>query len=240
MTSFVAVNLILTFAVRDPQCPQGYLGPGPAMITSEGLDLSRCAGGANIYIDRKIMGNASIPTGEYARCSFIFGCEGFNQEGILGTCNFVFGTYLGAIVGEFHTQYRRRFMRQMKFFMQYAGISAVASMALGMIPGLQFIPVNNQVWSLTYVLLGNSISLAVFTILKFLSQRGIWTGWPFKSVGKNAIFIIFVQQMMLYHFPFGYHNNGNYFDSTLSSLLSCTVILVIAIFLHKFRFYIKY
>ena len=240
MVALALINIMVTFTVRDPDCPRGYLGPGPNYINPEGYNLSNCAGGANLYLDKMIMGNSSVPTGGYARCSFIFGCSGFNQEGILGTLTFVFGTYLGSIVGEFHTQYRRKVMKQMKFLIEYISISVVAAIALGMIPGFQFIPVNNQIWSATYVLLGNAFSVAIFAILKFLSQRGIWTGWPFKSVGKNAIFIIFVQQIMRYRFPFGYHNNGNYFDSTLSSLLSCTVIIVVAIFLHKFRFYIKY
>lgn len=240
MTALPVLNLILTFTVRDPNCPRGYLGPGPAYTDPAGYHLSQCAGGANLYIDKMVLGAESIPTGEFARCSYIFGCKGFNQEGVLGTLNFLFGAYLGALVGEFHTQYRRKIIKQMNFFAKYAALCAVVAIAMGVIPGLQFVPVNNQVWSVTYVLCGNVLSIGFFAILKFLSQRGVWLGWPFKSVGKNAIFIIFVQQMMRYRFPFGYHNNGNYFDSTLSSLLSCTVIVVVAIFLHKFRFYIKY
>lgn len=232
---FPIVNVYLTFFLPVTGCPTGYLGPGTNLKKDS---LKNCAGGANLYIDRKIFGESRI--NQHPKCRHIYGCSSFDEDGLLGTFNFIFAVYLGSMVGEYYLQKRKRFTVFAKHLLGHFLTAGSIGIILGAIPDFQFIPINSQLWSLSFVLLGHASSLCIFLALMALSINKTWSGWPFRAVGKNAVFILVFHQIVKNRFPFGYAHSGNHFDTVLSSLINCTMWVGLAILLHGYKFYIKY
>lgn len=237
---FPIINLILTVLVKDPRCPDRYTGPG-LFNTTTNQNQTMCAGGANRYIDELIMGYDRLPTNP--KCRFFYGCDRFDEDGILGTLNFIFGVALGSMAGSFLLRKIHKVFQISRRFMIHIVISLMTGMIFGGIISYRlFGPfnVNSQLWSFSFVCVANAASVFIFTLIGALYLKGVWTGWPFRAVGKNAIFILVVQRLMASRFPFGYWHNGNHFDATLSSLITCTVWIALAITLNYYKFYVKY
>ncbi len=228
------LNLTVSLTFSQDSCSVvGYLGP---VIKQPSEDCY--AGGANFAVDRLLMGESRIPM--QTRCSNLLSCGRFDEDGILGTLNFVFGVFLGSCAGLYFLQYKKAYMRQFRHFSTQIILLCSITVSLTGFGVYSIIPINNQLWSLSYVLVCSALSLAFYIAVTALIVQKKWRGWPFRAVGKNALFILFTHQLFKTRFPFGYHHNGNKFDSTLSCLLNCSVWIGIAIVLHGYRFYIKY
>ncbi|XP_052268625.1 heparan-alpha-glucosaminide N-acetyltransferase-like [Dreissena polymorpha] len=93
--SLVLIWLLLTFTLRVPNCPSGYLGPGGWAKDGQGSQIvSNCTGGAAAYIDHVIFGENHIyqtPT-----CQEIYKTTvPHDPEGLLGTLTSCFMCFLG-------------------------------------------------------------------------------------------------------------------------------------------------
>ena len=237
--SLLALNAAVTLFVKAPGCPRGYTGPGANYITSEGYNMTQCAGGINSYIDRAIYGEERMPT-TTALCHQYYSCSSFDEYGLLGTLNFIAGVGFGSMAGLLYLQFKKNLLLFLIKLSLQAMASVFASMVLIGIPSYMIIPINQQLYSVSYVLICNGIATVCFLVLFLLSIKHFWNGWPFKTVGKNALFILSWQQFMTNRFPFGFLHNGNHFDATLSAMLNCSIWMIVAVFLHSYRFYIKY
>lgn len=232
---FPIVNVLISFLLKAPGCERGYLGPGTNSVENSMKD---CAGGANLYIDQLVFGKARVST--YPKCRHIYGCSTFDEDGLLGTLNFIYGVYLGSVIGEFYLQKRKMFSGFGKHMVGHVLAYGSAGIVIGALPSISTIKINSQLWSLSFVFVSHAASAIIFSAVMALSVYKSWSGWPFKAVGKNGIFILVFQEIMKDRFPFGYIHNGNHFDSMFSSLLNCTVWIGLAILLHGYKFYIKY
>jgi len=100
------INLCLTFLTTYGDCPQGYIGPG-------GLSLPEgqvgCTGGFNREMDIAIMGANEI----YSNPTTvpIYHTQSYDPEGLLGSFNSTFLTYLGLLVGDFFVAYQDKIKR---------------------------------------------------------------------------------------------------------------------------------
>lgn len=235
---FPTINILLTQFLKVPNCDRGYTGPGYPKENDSPIDLQKCPGGANRYIDEFVWGIERIP--KQPKCSFFYGCDRFDEDGHLGTLNFIFGVALGSIAGEYFLRKRHKVGKLSKLFFAQIFVSMMTGSILGGIPGIQTIKINSQLWSFSFVCVANAFSLIFLIAIAGLILKNMWVGWPFRAVGKNAIFILIFQQLMADRFPFGYKHNGNYLDAILSCLLTCSVWVGIAILLHGYKFYIKY
>lgn len=231
------LNLFITFFVkpRDWNCDKGYVGPGPDI---PGKNLTMCAGGMNLYIDKKVFGENRIPRDP--NCMEIFGCVMFDEDGILGTLNFIFSVYLGSVVGVQYLRYRRVYNKMITNLAFQFVVGGTFTILFGAIPVLVLIPINGALWSVTYVTMSNCLTIGLLFLLGSFHINRWYMGWPFRAVGKNGIFVLLFSQIMSNRFPFAFHHNGNLFDSMLSCMMNITVWTVIAVALHKYRFYIKY
>ena len=233
MVSLFLTNFLVSFLYQTKGCQAGYLGPG------EGSPGEGClTGGANLAIDLYVFGEKKIP--KNPRCSWIIGCDMFDEDGLLGTLNFICGVFLGSFACLYYLQYRRSFMVQLNYFSKQIILLSAFTVFFTGFNRYNFVPINSQLWSISYVTVCAALSLALYIFVAGLSFQKKWLGWPFRPVGKNAFFILFSQQLFKTRFPLGFHHNGNTFDSVLSCLLVCSVWIGLAIVLHGYRFYIKY
>lgn len=79
LLALVATYLGLTFGLRVPGCPRGYLGPGGK---SDNAANPHCIGGAAGYVDMLVLGESHIyqhPTAKY-----VYDATSFDPEGVFG------------------------------------------------------------------------------------------------------------------------------------------------------------
>lgn len=192
------VWLIITFYLHVPGCPTGYLGPGGLHDDAKHFN---CTGGAAGYLDRLILGpkhTYSSPT-----CSEVYETKvPYDPEGILGCITSTVLCYLGVCIGHVFIHYRETTTRIFKFLF-YATIYGI--IALVLTKGTKndgWIPINKNLWSLSFILSMASISLLTLVLLYlFIDEWHLFSGQPFIFPGKNSIFIYVCHEIFGEHFP---------------------------------------
>jgi heparan-alpha-glucosaminide N-acetyltransferase len=192
----VAVNLALTFGLHVPGCPNGYLGPGG---DSEGGRFRNCTGGAHLLIDRAVFGEKHIyqtPT-----CQAVFHTGPYDPEGLLNWLMVAATTYCGFLAGARfkatessgrRAQIRASLAQGTVFLLAASVVSGV----FGVFPRAQWIPLNKNLWSLSYVFVSIAVANVAFAGLHFSSATDHvdahaslpWTS-TWSHVGQNSIFI---------------------------------------------------
>ncbi|KAF2357813.1 protein of unknown function DUF418 [Trinorchestia longiramus] len=239
-TLIVLVHTVLIFCVEVPGCPRGYLGPGGiALMNSDGDPTPDCIGGMTGYVDRWLLGVAHLYQNPTAK--EVYHSGPFDPEGVLGSMLSIFQVFLGVVAGNvlhFHQDHKQRLARW--------AIWSILCGALGTI--LCFagqeeapIPVNKNLWSLSYVLVTSCFAfflLALFYLL--VDVLKVWSGSPFYQAGMNSI-LLYVGHSVTYNmFPWHYIIGPmRTHASLLAECLWGTALWVItAIYLHaKGKFY---
>uniref|UniRef100_A0A3Q3J448 Heparan-alpha-glucosaminide N-acetyltransferase catalytic domain-containing protein n=1 Tax=Monopterus albus TaxID=43700 RepID=A0A3Q3J448_MONAL len=193
--------LCITFLMPVPNCPTGYLGAGG--IGDNGL-YPNCTGGAAGYIDRWIFGDNMY---RYPTCKEMYHTtQPFDPEGVLGTINSIVMGFLGMQAGKIII-----FCKGMNFhilcrFLAWAvllGISAAILSKCTQDGG--FIPVNKNLWSLSYVMCMGCFSFLLLGGMYFVIDiKGWWGGQPFIYPGMNSILVYTGHFLLGFYFPFSW------------------------------------
>lgn len=163
-------NLLVTYFLRVPGCPKGYVGPG-------GVDqgeLTNCTGGAHLYVDVQVFGRKHLfqtPT-----CQQEYDTGAYDPEGLLNWLMIAFTTHVGYCVAAWLVASDRP--DRYKWLM---GVGAV-TFALSCV-GVIGIPINKNVWSLTYALASSGFACWALTLATIIPS------YPLTFVGRNAIAI---------------------------------------------------
>ena len=175
------------FFLNVPGCPIGYFGPGGLENNSI---YHNCTGGATGYIDRLILGSAHM----YSRptCSKIYKTiQHFDPEGILSSLNSILLTYIGCRAGRvFIIDSNNKF----KHIFSWLFYSLLCLFVFYLLTNFDLenglIPVNKNLWTLTYTLITGSSSFILQAIFYYLIDvKQLWTGNPFSYLGSNSILI---------------------------------------------------
>ncbi|KAG1657828.1 Heparan-alpha-glucosaminide N-acetyltransferase [Nymphon striatum] len=146
----LAGHTYLTFYLKVPGCPKGYLGPGG---DDAGGKYRNCTGGAAGYIDLLLLGNRHI----YQNPTFksLYNSSAFDPEGVLGSLTTI--------------------------FMVFTGVKGVAALVLcGASVDDGWIPINKNLWSISFILSISSTAFIILIILYILVDcKRIWSGGPF-------------------------------------------------------------
>lgn len=159
----------------------GYWGlcniPAPDSPGADPLSMEGCMVG---YVDRRF-----FPGHLYAGI--------FDPEGLLSAVPATVTAMLGMFAGEFILGCR--FNGNGKTLRMLG--CAVVLIAAGLIWSLWF-PVNKQLWTSSFVLVGGGIALFVFAILYWIIDVKGHNGWifPFKVIGMNSITIYMAQMIV--------------------------------------------
>ncbi|XP_067011142.2 heparan-alpha-glucosaminide N-acetyltransferase [Anabrus simplex] len=205
------VHISLTFLMPVPNCPKGYLGPGGLHYSlTEGDKYTNCTGGAAGYIDRLVFGEKHI----YQHPTFkevYHTSQPYDPEGLLGTLSSVLLVYLGVQAGRVMLCYHYTFSRVARWTMWAAITGIAAGILCNFSKDEGWIPVNKNLWSLSYVLAMGSISLLMQSFLYLvIDDRNWWSGAPFHYAGMNSL-LLYVGHIVTKHtFPWNwkpYYNN---------------------------------
>ncbi|KAG8435025.1 hypothetical protein GDO86_013114 [Hymenochirus boettgeri] len=233
------ISLCLTFLLPVPGCPKGYLGPGG--IGDNG-QYPNCTGGAAGYIDKWLFGAEHIyqnPT-----CKVLYKTtQPFDPEGILGTINSVLMAFFGLQAGKIILIYRKAPLSILKRFLSWAFILGIISAILTKCTRDEgFIPVNKNLWSLSYV---TTLSCFSFLLLGFMfyviDVKQWWGGQPFIYPGMNSIFVYVGHSLLAAYFPFNWEIRfgTSHYELLMQDLLGTIIWVYVSYLLFRQNFFLK-
>ncbi|XP_037621339.1 heparan-alpha-glucosaminide N-acetyltransferase [Sebastes umbrosus] len=192
--------LCLTFLLPVPDCPTGYLGPGG--IGDMGL-YANCTGGAAGFIDRWLLGDSHIYQNPSSRVIYATHMP-YDPEGVLGSINSILMAFLGLQAGKIILHYRDLHTSIISRFLIWGLSLGVISAVLTKCSTDQgFIPVNKNLWSLSYVTTLACFAYVLLVLVYFtVDVKKWWSGAPFYYPGMNSILVYVGHEVFEEYFPF--------------------------------------
>ncbi|XP_024153083.1 heparan-alpha-glucosaminide N-acetyltransferase [Oryzias melastigma] len=230
--------LCITFLLPVPNCPTGYLGAGG--IGDNGL-YPNCTGGAAGYIDRWMFGDNMY---RYPTCKKLYlTVQPFDPEGILGTINSIVMGFLGMQAGKIIVFYKRKNGHILSRYLIWAVILGISAAILSKCTrDGGFIPVNKNLWSLSYVMCMGALSFLLLGGMYFIIDvRGWWGGQPFLYPGMNSILVYVGHSLLGFYFPFSWEMRfqESHWEFLLQSLWGTSLWVLIAYLLYRKSFFLK-
>ncbi|XP_077925675.1 heparan-alpha-glucosaminide N-acetyltransferase isoform X3 [Halichoerus grypus] len=234
-----SIWLGLTFFLPVPGCPTGYLGPG-------GIgDLGKypnCTGGAAGYIDRLLLGDDHIY--QHPSSAVLYHTEvAYDPEGILGTINSIVMAFLGIQAGKILLYYKDQTKDILIRFTAWCCFLGLISVALTKISENEgFIPINKNLWSISYVTTLSSFAFFILLILyPIVDVKRLWTGTPFFYPGMNSILVYVGHEVFENYFPFQWklQDNQSHKEHLTQNIVATAIWVLIAYILYKKKVFWK-
>jgi len=218
--AFVTLHEIVTFQVSygedEGGCPRGYLGPGGL---HDGGKYQRCTGGATGAVDRAVFGPNHMynrPTAYVIYSTVV----PFDPEGLLGCLTSVFTVFLGLQAGKTLLAFQSCRSRVKRWLVWSLILGAAACALCGLSKDNGVIPINKNLWSLSFALATSAMAYLLLTIMYLMIDVwGIWSGSPFYYAGMNSILLYMGHEICHDYFPFSW----KLFTHTHSELLAMNI-----------------
>ncbi|CAB3229441.1 unnamed protein product [Arctia plantaginis] len=236
----VAIQVCTTLLVAAPGCPRGYMGPGGLHLSiTHGDKLQNCTGGIAGYIDRHVLGSSHLYKGGTFREVYRTTLP-HDPEGLLGVLSGVLVVQAGAHATRIMLAYnhaRARIMRWV-FWSIVFGITGGALCMFSKNGGV--IPVNKNLWSLSYCLVTSSMALFIQAALYFIVDlKTKWGGRPLYYAGQNALFLYIGSELLKKNFPLHWALHGPTHGQLLAVHAAAMLIwLAVGVALHRKRIFI--
>ncbi|TKS68112.1 Heparan-alpha-glucosaminide N-acetyltransferase [Collichthys lucidus] len=205
--------LCLTFLLPVPGCPTGYLGPGG--IGDMGL-YANCTGGAAGFLDRWLLGESHIYQTPSSRVIYATRMP-YDPEGVLGSINSI--------------------------LMAFLGLQGVVSAALTKCSTDRgFIPVNKNLWSLSYVTTLACFAYVLLVLVYYtVDVKRWWSGAPFYYPGMNSILVYVGHEVFEEYFPFRWRmaNSQSHAEHLTQNLVATSCWVFISYVLYKKKIFWK-
>uniref|UniRef100_A0A3Q3A2F2 Si:dkey-192p21.6 n=1 Tax=Kryptolebias marmoratus TaxID=37003 RepID=A0A3Q3A2F2_KRYMA len=223
--------LCITFLMPVPDCPTGYLGAGG--IGDDGL-YPNCTGGAAGFIDRWMFGDNMY---RYPTCKELYQTvQPFDPEGVLGTINSVVMGFLGMQVSRVAC-----FSHVTQKMCIQNNLSRESVLCECTRDG-GFIPVNKNLWSLSYVMCMGCFSFLLLGGMFFIIDiKGWWSGQPFINPGMNSILVYVGHSLLGFYFPFSWEIRfqESHWELLLQNLWGTALWVLIAYLLYRKKFFLR-
>ncbi|XP_012553482.2 heparan-alpha-glucosaminide N-acetyltransferase isoform X1 [Hydra vulgaris] len=182
----LAIHTAITFRLPVPGCPTGYLGPGGL---SEGGKYFYCTGGAAGYIDKLVFGEKHLYRNPSLKNIYLTK-QNFDPEGLLGYLTSIVLTFFGLQAGRIMFMYKSHKSQVLRWFIWTL---ITGGIAFGLTSGSLnngLIPINKNLWSLSFVMATSATSFLLFSFCYILCDIfHVWNGSPFFFCGVNSMFI---------------------------------------------------
>ncbi|XP_019864996.1 heparan-alpha-glucosaminide N-acetyltransferase-like [Aethina tumida] len=236
ITCIIIIHTCVTYLVEVPGCGRGYVGPG-------GLDeheqFVNCTGGVAGYIDREVFGRHMY---KGAVCRKVYETKQlFDPEGILSTFTSILTVYLGVQAGRTLNTYQNVRSKVIRWMIWGIGLSIIGAGLAEFKRNDGLIPINKQLWSLSYVFVTGGFAFIIQTGL-FLAVDIFrkWGGRPFFYPGMNAIILYVGHELFNSTFPFAWKPTTQTHGTFLFMNLWGTALWVsISIYMYKHNVFVS-
>ncbi|XP_044270334.1 heparan-alpha-glucosaminide N-acetyltransferase-like [Tribolium madens] len=232
------VHCMVLFLLADEDCPRGYLGPGGLHDNGKYFN---CTGGATGYIDAVILGKHRYqkPTSK----EIYLGAQAFDPEGILGCLTSIVHVFIGVQAGITLLVYKEHSARLIRWlsWSVFAGIIGGALCGFSKEDGV--IPVNKNLWSISFVLVTSCFAFLLLSICYVLIDvKNWWSGKPFLFAGMNAILLYIGHQMTYGHIPVRWlvncdKDHGTHLIALFENLWGAGFWVVVAYYWYKINYF---
>ncbi|RDD40051.1 Heparan-alpha-glucosaminide N-acetyltransferase [Trichoplax sp. H2] len=235
MIGLLSIYLSLIFALPVPGCPTGYFGPGGL---SDDANHYNCTGGATGYIDRFIFGNHLDAN---PSCKVLYRTHmPFDSEGCLSTLTSILTCFMGLQAGLIITTYNKGHKERFKRWLFWGVLWVATGVALcGGKQNMGFIPLNRNLWSLSYITLLSGLAYFVLMMLYLLIDvMSWWHGNPIIYGGFNSIVLYCGHIVLRNYFPFYWLTNNTHSEQLFRDLMATSLWLLIAFYLYYKRVFV--
>ncbi|KAL0274548.1 UNVERIFIED_CONTAM: hypothetical protein PYX00_002650 [Menopon gallinae] len=229
--AFVAAHAFITFMLPVPGCPTGYLGPGGRHRHSQ---FENCTGGAAGYIDRLLLSENHLY--QHPTCQKIYQTRlPYDPEGLLGTMTSVFCAFLGLHAGRIILCYENTASRLLRWLTWGMLLGLIGSLLCNFMENDGFVPINKNLWSISYVCIASSSSFIIFSGLYWLvDYRRFYGGFPFVYAGMNALVLYVGHDILKKFLPWYWKPYSQTHMELLAMNITATAIwLLIAFILYR-------
>ncbi|GCB60256.1 hypothetical protein scyTo_0011100, partial [Scyliorhinus torazame] len=233
------VWLCLIFLLPVPGCPRGYLGPGG--IGDFGQFVN-CTGGATGYIDRWLFGEKHVY--QHPSCRILYHTTvPYDPENLLGLINSIVMAFLGLQAGKIFIIYKGQNKQIMlRFFIWSILLGVISAILTECSKDQGFIPVNKNLWSISYVTTLSSFAYVLLLLIYFMVDiKKQWTGAPFFYPGMNSILLYVGHEVFEHYFPFRWKmfNDRSHGEHLAQNLLATSIWVFISYVLYKKKIFWK-
>jgi len=217
VTSLVVAHEVITFEVGyGEDCPRGYMGPGG--LHDGGL-YKNCTGGAAGAVDRAVFGPNhmySRPTAYVIYSTVV----PFDPEGLLGCLTSILSVFLGVQAGKTLLAFGDWNARVRRWLAWSVVLGAAAGAFCGFSKDDGLIPINKNLWSLSFALATSAMAYLLLTLMYLvIDVSNIWSGSPFYYAGMNSILLYMGHEICHDYFPFSW----KLFTQTHAELLAMNI-----------------
>ena len=236
MFIFILVWVLVTFLLPVPGCPTGYLGPGG--LHNNGQN-ENCTGGAAGYIDRLLLGRTRLYPFLSYRLMYQAKLE-FDPEGLLGCLTSCVLTFFGVTAGHIIIHYKEMHQRIIRFVAYGIIYGSVAAVLCNCSKEEGWVPINKNLWSISFVLAVASICYFIYIFLYLVIDKWLWfSGKPFIFLGKNSIFIYICHIVFGNFFPIQFYVTPTHASLTTLHIYGVVFWSFVAWIMHLKKIIIK-
>jgi heparan-alpha-glucosaminide N-acetyltransferase len=192
------IYIALTWGVEVPGCPTGYLGPGGYADYGQ---YYNCTGGAHRYVDYLLFGVDHFYHGP--TCRDVYNCSFYDPEGFVGAFHAAFLVWLGLVCGRVFVHHKDVKGRLLRLWSWGAVECLIAACLCGFSKDGGIIPVNKNLWSLSFILLQSGLgNLLLSMYYVAVDVKAFWAGNPLRAMGMNSIVLYCGSEILQSYFPF--------------------------------------
>jgi len=201
MLSILLIHTLIMYLVPAPGCQVGYAGPGGLHQWTPTSNNSDCIGGITGYIDKAFFTVPHIYGNPTAKS--VYSASAFDPEGILGSLSSMFQVFLGFQAGYILQVYPGHKARLVRWGAWSILTGALGTLLCGASQEDGWVPVNKNLWSISFVLITSCFAFALLSLLYILiDMKQWWKGQPFFYAGMNSILLYCGHQVGWQIFPF--------------------------------------
>ncbi|KAI8521194.1 hypothetical protein Bbelb_009480 [Branchiostoma belcheri] len=164
----------------------------------------------------------------------------FDPEGLLGTLTSALLCFLGLQAGKILLTYTQNGQRVGRWLGWAVATGAIGALLCDGRQNEGWIPLNKNLWSVSFVLV---LSCFAFVLLSacyiIIDVKQWWTGAPFYQVGMNSILVYIGHELCADKLPFQWAASPTHASQLATDLVGTTLWVLIAVWLHYKKFYLK-
>lgn len=225
----IIIHMLIIFGISAPNCDLGYFGPGG--IHDFGAHAN-CTGGIAGYIDRLLLGDSHLY--QKANVMAVYAASlPFDPEGPFGSLLACVQVFLGVQCCMTILNYQKPAERLVRWIFWGLILLAVTAVLTSCSIDDGLIPINKNLWSLTFVTVTSALAFLLISLIYFLVDvknigDDCWT--LFLYPGMNPI-VIYIGHFVFHHmwpFRWNYEGMNTHFEFMIENFYNVVIWVLIS------------